>query len=280
VAEYPANGTWSYAVGRSRKSHFICRRCRHALPPTNGPVESLVANGSVIIVNQADQSRSTGDHAVYSREDNLFQLTGSPLWWNDRIKVQGETLNADVTNRICHARGHSRFEMRAAATPANCSSLPQRTSITKPTSRCFKLPCMRRFRRLECCVTLWTRDSLNVELVSNEAITAVARGNVRGQTAPDRMGNVKTITCASLTAHRSPVTLLMKDLIATNDVVLTQLGEPRRRAARQINRCFGNCRVLRRYESNLKQPWAQHDVVFEQIKPDQNAPRDSGARRL
>ncbi len=37
------------------------------MPPTNGPVESMIANGNVIIVNQADHSRATADHAVYSR---------------------------------------------------------------------------------------------------------------------------------------------------------------------------------------------------------------------
>ena len=41
-------------------------------------------------------------------------------------------------------------------------------------------------------------DLLNVELVSNEVATAIARGNVRGETAPDRAGNIKTIACEVL----------------------------------------------------------------------------------
>ncbi len=56
------------------------------------------------------------------------------------------------------------------------------------------------------CATRWSCDLLMVELDSNEVATAVARGNVRGQTAPNHAGIIKTIACATLIAHRSPAT--------------------------------------------------------------------------
>jgi lipopolysaccharide export system protein LptA len=238
------------------------------LPPTNGPVESLVANGSVIIVNQADQSRSTGDHAVYSRADNLFQLTGSPVWWNDHIKVQGETLNADVTNKIYHARGHSRFEMAGGRDPSQLLVITATNIDYQTNLAVFQIAVHATLSEAGLLRDTLDCDLLNVDLLSNEAITAVATGNVRGQTAPDRTGNVKAITCASLTAHRSPVTLLMRDLIATNDVVLTQLGDradaPRDKltAASVIAEFFAAT-------NQIEKAVAQYHVVFEQLKPDQ-----------
>jgi hypothetical protein len=38
-------------------------------------------------------------------------------------------------------------------------------------------------------------DKLDVELFSNEVKTAIARGHVQGETAPDKFGRIKTIAC-------------------------------------------------------------------------------------
>ena len=71
-----------------------------------------------------------------------------------------------------------------------------------------------------------------------------------------------------LTAHRSPVTLLMKDLDATNQVVIRQFGEgtnaPRNKltAASVIAEFFA-------ITNQIEKAVAEHDVVFEQIKPAQ-----------
>jgi lipopolysaccharide export system protein LptA len=238
------------------------------LPPTNGPVESMIANGNVVIINQGDLSRSTSDHAVYSRANNQFELTGSPLWWNDRIKVQGDTLTAEVTNRIYHTRGRSRFEM-ITGKATNQLVVISATNIDYQTNLAV-------FRDNVHATLLQDgalRDTLDcnrldIELVSNEAVTAVARGNVRGESAPNFAGVRKTITCATLTAHRSPVTLLMRDLEATNDVVIRQFGKttnaPQNKltAASVIARFFATTNQIENAE-------AEHDVILEQIKPGQ-----------
>jgi lipopolysaccharide export system protein LptA len=238
------------------------------LPPTNGPVESMIANGNVIIVNQADQSRSTGDHAVYSRAGNRFQLTGSPVWWNDRIKVQGDTLTAEVTNRIYHTRGHSRFEM-ITGRATNQLVVISATNIDYQTNLAvFKDDVHTTLLQDGALRDTLDCNLLNVELVSNEAVAAVAIGNVRGETAPDRMGVVKTITCATLTAHRSPVTLLMKDLEATNEVVIRQFGKTTN-APRNTLTAESVIAEFFPHTNQIEKAVAEHDVVIEQIKPAQ-----------
>ncbi len=52
---------------------------------TEGRVESIVADQSVAITNRLDNSRATGDRAVYSLEpgQELVVLTGQPARWDD-----------------------------------------------------------------------------------------------------------------------------------------------------------------------------------------------------
>jgi hypothetical protein len=112
-------------------------------------------------------------------------------------------------------------------------------------------------------------DLLNVELVSNEVATAIAHGNVRGETAPDRTGNVKTIACEALIGHRSPTTLLMKDLEASNHVVITQFGNstnaPRNKlTAESVTADFFAT------TNQIEKAVAEHDVILEQTKPFQS----------
>jgi lipopolysaccharide export system protein LptA len=239
------------------------------LPPTNGPVESMIANGNVIIVNQADQSRSTGDHAAYSRADDRFQLTGTPVWWNDRVKVQGQSLIAEVTNRIYHARGHAQFET-ATGRATNQWIFISATNIDYQTNLAVFQDGVR-VRLLENGALRDTLDCdlLNVELVSNEVAAAIARGGVRGETAPDRSGNVKTIACEVLIAHRSPTTLLMKDLEASNHVVITQFGNstnaPRNKLTAEIVTADFFATT-----NQIEKAVAEHDVVLEQTKPSQS----------
>ena len=233
------------------------------MPPTNGPVESMTANGNVIIVNQADQSRSTGDYAVYSRAEDRFELSGTPVWWNDRVKVYGQSLTADVTNKLYHARGRAKFE---TATATNQWLVISSTNIDYQTN----LAVFRggvRVRLLENGVLRDTLDCdlLNVELVSNEVAAAIARGNVRGETAPDRAGNVKTIVCEVLVGHRSPTTLRMEDLEASNHVVITQFGNGTN-APRDTLRAESVTADFFATTNQIEKAVAQHDVVLEQTK--------------
>jgi lipopolysaccharide export system protein LptA len=236
------------------------------MPPTNGPVESMIANGNVIIVNQADQSRSTGGRAVYSRAEDLFELTGSPVWWNDRVTVHGQSLIAEVTNQLYHARGQAKFETSPGT---NQWLVISSTNIDYQTN----LAVFHDDVGVRLLQNGSLRDSLNcdllkVELVSNEVATAVARGNVRGETAPDRNGNIKTIVCEALIGHRSPVTLLMKDLEASNHVVITQFG-PSTNAPRNTLMAEFVTAYFFATTNQIEKAVALYDVILEQIKPSQ-----------
>ena len=177
-------------------------------PPTNGPVEAMHATGNVIIVNQADQSRSSSDHAEYVRTNDLFELSGSPVWWNDQMNITGRTLTAEASNQIYHARGGSNLKLKVSgAVHTNqwlyiaSDDLDDYTNLAlfagHVHSRLFEDDLLR---------DTLNSDKLDVELFSNEVKTAVARGHVQGETAPDKFGHTKTnIDCDTLTAHRNPV---------------------------------------------------------------------------
>jgi lipopolysaccharide transport protein LptA len=236
------------------------------MPPTNGPVESMIASGNVIIVNQADKSRSTSEQAVYSRAENRFELIGAPVWWNDRVTVHGQSLVSEVTNQIYHVRGQAKFETAPGTNQWLVISSP---NIDYQTN----LALFYEGARVRLLQNGALRDSLycdflRAELVSNEVVAATARGNVHGETAPDTNGNVKTISCAVLTGHRSPVTLRVTDLEATNHVVITEFGQttnaPRNKlmAERVTADFFATT-------NQIEKAVAQHDVVLEQIKPSQ-----------
>jgi lipopolysaccharide export system protein LptA len=240
-------------------------------PPTNGPVEEMHAQGNVVIVNQADKSRSTSDRADYVRTNNLFALSGHPEWWNDQMNIQGRTLTAEATNQIYHAHGGSNLKLKmSGAVHTNqwlyiaSEELDYHTNLAVFTAHV-------RARLLENDVlrdTL-TSDKLDIQLVSNEVKTAIAWGNVQGETAPDKLGRIKTIACDKLTAHRNPVTKMLTDILAENRVVLTQfgtnVGEPRNKLTSQIATAYFSAVVT----NQLERAVAERDVVIDQVKTNQ-----------
>ncbi|HEY3854593.1 MAG TPA: LptA/OstA family protein [Verrucomicrobiae bacterium] len=237
------------------------------MPLTNGPVESMTADGNVIIVNQADQSRSTGDHAVYSREENRFELTGSPVWWNDRVTIHAQSLVAEVTNQVYHARGNAKFE----TVPGTNQWLAiSSTNIDFQTNLAvFRDDVAVRLSANGALRDSLNCNSLNVELLSNEVTTAVARGHVRGETTPDRLGNVKTISCESLTAHRSPTTLLITDLQATDRVVMTETGVTTNAPRNKLTSDSVVAKFFA-HTNQIETAVAEGNVVLDQIKPTQS----------
>ena len=240
------------------------------MPPTNGPVEAMHARGHVLIVNQADQSSSTSDQADYVRTNNLFELTGSPLWQNGQIEVTGRTLTAEATNSIYHARGGSNLKLKLTSSAHTnqwlyiaSENLDYQTNLAvfyqHVKARLLEDGALRDTLR---------SDQLNVELVSNDVKTAVALGHVQGETAPDKFGRVKTVDCDTLTAHRSTATKLMTDVLADGHVVLRQFGanvsEPRNQLMAANVAVFFSA-VTNRIERAV----AEHDVVVDQIKTNQ-----------
>ncbi len=239
-------------------------------PLTNGPVDSMRATGNVLIVNQADQSSATSERADYTRTNDLFELTGNPVWWNTNMEVTGRTLRAESTAKKYRARGDSNLKLKVTGTShANqwlyiaSEDLDYQTNLAVFSDHV-------KARLLENGVlrdTL-TSDKLDVELFSNEVKTAVARGHVQGESAPDAFGRIKTIACDTLTAHRSPATKLMTEIFAENHVVLQKFGanaaEPRDKlAAVTVTAYFSPV------TNQMERAVAERDVVIDQTRTNQ-----------
>jgi len=240
-------------------------------PPTNGPVEAMHAMGNVVIVNQADKSRSTSDRADYVRTNDLFELTGNPVWWNDQMNIQGRTLTAEATNQIYHARGDSNLKLKVGGLAhtnqwlyIDSEQLDYHTNLALFTGRV-------KTRLLEDGVlrdTL-TSDKLDVHLLSNEVKTAVARGHVQGETAPDKFGRIKTIACDILTAHRNPVTKMLTEIVAETNVVIRQFGtnvaEPRDKLTAEVVTAYFSTVLT----NQLERAVAERGVIIDQVKTNQ-----------
>ncbi len=247
------------------------------MPPTNGPVERMTATGNVLITNQADRSCASADHAVYSRTNDSFELTGGPVWWNGQMEVRGRLLRAEVTNKLYHARGDARLKLNlagAAKTNAPPSSQPSTNQWLLITSAdldyqsnlaTFHDHVIARVLEDDAVRDTLECDLLMVTLESNQVVEAVARGHVRGRTAPNLAGVIKTIVCSTLTAHRSPATGLLKDIAAETNVVLVDFDAGPKAATNQLTAAVVTARfspVTNRIEVAV----AERQVVLDQWK--------------
>ena len=65
------------------------------LPPTNGPIQRLVAETNVVILDKANNSRATATFATYSQTNGLLELTGEPEWKVGGMIARGTKLVLD-----------------------------------------------------------------------------------------------------------------------------------------------------------------------------------------
>jgi lipopolysaccharide export system protein LptA len=237
------------------------------MPPTNGPVEAMHAAGNVLIVNQADQSSSTSDQADYVRTNDLFELSGSPVWRNEQMEIKGRTLTDDATNNIYHARGGSFLKLKVTGSAHTnqwlyiaSEDLDYQTNLAV-----FYHHVQARLLEGDVLRDTLNADQLNVELFSNEVKTAIARGHAQGETAPDKFGRIKTVTCDTLTAHRSTVTKLLTEILAEGDVVLRQFGTNAAEPSNQLTAVTATA-FFSAVTNQIERAVAEHDVVIDQVK--------------
>jgi hypothetical protein len=110
---------------------------------------------------------------------------------------------------------------------------------------------------------------LDVELLNNQVKTAVATGQVQGETTPDLMGRIKTIACDTLTAHNNPSTKMLTDILAENHVVLRQFGtnagDPRSRLTADTATAYFSSVMTNKVERAV----AERDVIIDNVKTNQ-----------
>ncbi len=85
------------------------------LPPTNGPIQSIISDGHVIILDAQRNSRATADHADYEDSTGVLQLTGHPVWQADQRLARGDLLLFNRTNQSFAAKTNAFLRFPAAA---------------------------------------------------------------------------------------------------------------------------------------------------------------------
>jgi lipopolysaccharide export system protein LptA len=237
------------------------------MPPTNGPVEAMHATGNVLIVNQHDHSSSISDRADYVRTNNLFELTGSPVWRNEQMEVKGRTLTDEATNYVYHVHGgsHLKLKVTGGAHTNEWLYVASQDLDYQTNLAVFHRHVHARLLDGDELLDTLNADQLNVELFSNEVKTAIARGHAHGETAPDKFGRIKTVDGDTLTAHRNPTTKLMTDIQAEGHAVLRQIGtnatEPHNQLTAATVTAFFSA-----VTNQIERAVADNNVVIDQVK--------------
>jgi lipopolysaccharide export system protein LptA len=253
------------------------------MPPTNGPVERMTATGHVLMTNDADHSNSRSEYAVYSRTNDSFELTGHPVWWNDKMEVRGTLLRAELTNQIYHARGNAQFKFNltaAAATTTNAAPSPRATNRWlnifsddldyKTNLATFHGHVIAHLLENDVLRETLTSDDLVVTLENSHIVQAVATGDVHGRAEPNLAGVTKTISCAILTAYCWPATNLLKDLRAEPDVALLSFSAGPKGATNRLTASVVTAHFSA-VTNQMETAVAERHVVLDQWKGAQTA---------
>jgi lipopolysaccharide export system protein LptA len=65
---------------------------------TNGPIQGVIAETNVVMVDPDRNSRATGDRAVYTGSNGVLVLSGGAQWQSDQGMARAEVLTFDRTN--------------------------------------------------------------------------------------------------------------------------------------------------------------------------------------
>jgi lipopolysaccharide export system protein LptA len=240
---------------------------------TNGDiVDAMNAEGNVIIVNQADQSRANAAKASYDRTSDSYELTGEADWRNDKMEVQGDRLTTADSNQVFHAQGHAHFKIQTEEQPADrWLDITSDDLRREPVDAQTNLATFRGHVEARLREDGQLQDTLHSQLLlvyldgSNQVETVVASGDVRAETAPDANGVKKTISCGVLTARRSPRTGLWRSVVAEEDVEIKLTGS----GAPAVDDTLTAAMVTAYFSAvtnQVENAVASGDVVFDQDK--------------
>jgi lipopolysaccharide export system protein LptA len=83
-----------------------------ALPPTNGPVQGVVAETNVSLLSPQDGWQATAQQLLFT--NGWLELTGSPVWGQGDRQVRGDLLLLDTRDQSFAARGNAQIRFPAA----------------------------------------------------------------------------------------------------------------------------------------------------------------------
>ena len=94
-----------------------------------GRIDSIIALGSVVIVNKKDKSRATGQKAVYNAATDIIELTGNPVLETEQGTLLGETIEMDRRNNRLSAK-KARMDIVQPPTKTNAPPGKAKSSTT------------------------------------------------------------------------------------------------------------------------------------------------------
>lgn len=211
------------------------------LPLTNGPVEQVIAERNVLIVDAQQDGRALADKAIYEEATGILELTGSPVMEVEGRMVTGHALRFDRVTKVFTAAPDAYVKLPFQGV-ADLGILPP-DSASQP-----KLVATNQF------VEIWAQE---FRYLTNRLHF---RGNVRA-TFLDGDSPRGKLTCASMTIRYGAE---VESLVAEEKVELEQFalsGSPR-----PVSRKVQCERLEARFNSKgrLEVAMAQAGVTAEQ----------------
>jgi lipopolysaccharide export system protein LptA len=109
------------------------------LPETNGPVQQVVAEKNVLIVEPEENGRALADRAVYTEASGILELTGSPMIESERRLVNGRILRFDRATSVFTAAPDAYvklpFQAAAELTMGSSRAVSDRKLPPAPTNQ-------------------------------------------------------------------------------------------------------------------------------------------------
>ena len=112
----PAAAATNAPAGAARFADVDADKITLELPPTNGPageLQSMLAEGNVVILDEASGGRATGDRATGA--GGALELTGHAQWQSGEVLARAESLAFDRTTQGFAARTNAFLRFPASA---------------------------------------------------------------------------------------------------------------------------------------------------------------------
>ena len=214
------------------------------MPPTNGPIQEMIAERNVVILSESDESRATADLAVFREATGLMELTGNPEWKFKGNEIKADILVAGRTNQFFGARTNvylripaALFGRLASASGAGTNSLALTNQVVEVFAEDFAYTTNQATFRQNVRANTVDADGSQTKLRCNQLDVSFGPSNlvervvatrnvflqqVPGSAAQSRILE-KSITCDLLTLNRSLRTGFLENIHAEKQVTGSQV---------------------------------------------------------